>query len=347
MTGLARPLLAGVDVGGTKVAALLVDADGQLLARAVRSMVEGGRPLGIEPVVGAVEAALAAAGATADDLGAIGIGVPGGVDPEDGVVRHATNLEWVDVPLASHLERAFGAPCHVENDVRLAAAGLIGHDVAGGARSLAYVAVGTGIGAGLVLDGRLYRGERGVAGEIGHVIVDPAGPACRCGQNGCLEAIASGPAIARQAEDALTTGTQLGARRRRSAHLQGRLRRGPRRATNLRCRSRAPPVRSSPARSRTSRSRATCNGSSSAAAWRRQAPSSSIRSTPSSIACGPCRRCSPRCCRPEPSGCCPRSSMPSPGEAWLSPGGRRPNPMSKHSDPSQPAEEVVVRDVVI
>jgi glucokinase len=206
MNGPQRPLLAGVDVGGTKVAALVVDADGHPLARAVRSMIDAGQPLGVEPVIAAIEAAVSAAGATARDLAAIGVGVPGGVDHESGVVRHATNLEWIDMPLARLLEDAFGATCRVENDVRLAAAGLIGHEVAAPARSLAYVAVGTGIGAGLVLDGRLYRGERGVAGEIGHVIVDPSGPACRCGQRGCLEAIASGPAIARQAEDAIANG---------------------------------------------------------------------------------------------------------------------------------------------
>ncbi|HTC85728.1 MAG TPA: ROK family protein [Candidatus Acidoferrum sp.] len=212
MTSLERTpggsLVAGVDVGGTKVAALVVDADGATLGRAERAMTGRSGAAGIEPVLGAVRAALDAAGATDRDLSAIGVGVPGRVDPVSGVVGLATNLGWRDMPLARLVEAEFGVKCAVENDVHLAAAGLVGHDVAGGAQSLAYVAVGTGIGAGLVLDGRLHRGGRGMAGEIGHVVVEPTGVACRCGQHGCLETVASGPAVARQAAEAVAGGAE-------------------------------------------------------------------------------------------------------------------------------------------
>jgi len=211
--------LVGVDVGGTKVAAIVADADGQPLGRAVRSM--AGRPAAIEPIVDAIRAALQAARMGTSSPAAIGVGVPGRVDVGAGVVRHATNLDWFDVPLGRYLAEEFGAPCTVENDVRLAAAGLLDHVAADGARSLAYVAVGTGIGAGLVLDGRLHRGERGMAGEIGHVIVEPDGVVCPCGQRGCLETVASGPAIARRAAvaavDAAPGGTTLAARPELSA----------------------------------------------------------------------------------------------------------------------------------
>jgi glucokinase len=200
-----RTLLAGVDVGGTKVAAIVVDGDGRLVGRAVRSM--AARPVGVEPIVDAIRAALDAAGAQDSQLGAIGVGVPGRVDPDSGVVNLATNLDWDDMPVGSLLETAFGVTCQVENDVHLAAAGLLDHEAAGGARSLAYVAIGTGIGAGIVINGQLYRGARGMAGEIGHVIADPEGVLCRCGQSGCLETFASGPAIARRAAEALTHGT--------------------------------------------------------------------------------------------------------------------------------------------
>ena len=197
--------VAGVDVGGTKVAVILVAADGTTLARAVRPMTTRSAPDGIEPIVSAIRAALEAAGATAADLAAIGVGVPGRVEA-DGVVRHATNLGWHDIPLAARLAAEFGVPCAVGNDVRSAAAGLLDHEVAGGIRNLAYVAVGTGIGAGLVLDGRLHLGKRGMAGEIGHVIVEPDGATCSCGQRGCLETVASGPAIARRAAAAIAAG---------------------------------------------------------------------------------------------------------------------------------------------
>jgi glucokinase len=199
-------LVAGVDVGGTKVAALVVDRDGATLGRSVQPMTAPSGATGIEPIFDAVRAALDAAGASVRDLGAIGVGVPGRVDPDAGMVGLATNLGWRDVPLAGLVEDEFEVPCAVENDVHLAASGLVGNPAAGGSRSLAYVAVGTGIGAGLVLNGQLHRGGRGMAGEIGHVIVDPSGVACRCGQRGCLETVASGPAVARQAAEAIAAG---------------------------------------------------------------------------------------------------------------------------------------------
>jgi glucokinase len=191
-------LVAGVDVGGTKVSALVVDGSNTVRGRAVRPMA-GRSDSGVEPVVGAVRAALEAAGAAPASLAAIGIGVPGRIDAAAGVVGLATNLGWQDLPLAALIEDQLGVPTSVENDVGLAAAGLVDQPVAGGARSLAYVAIGTGIGAGLVLHGRLHRGDRGMAGEIGHVIVEPDGAECRCGQRGCLETVVSGPHIARRA----------------------------------------------------------------------------------------------------------------------------------------------------
>jgi glucokinase len=201
--------LAGVDIGGTKVAALVVDDAGQVRGRAVRPMA-GRSESGIEPIVRAVRAALDAADASQPDLRAIGVGVPGKVDSAAGIVNLASNLGWDDLPLAQLIQGEFGVPCGIANDVGLAAAGLAGHEIARGARSLAYVAVGTGIGAGLVLDGRLRQGERGMAGEIGHVVVEPDGTPCRCGQRGCLETVAAGPFIARRAELALADAAEAG-----------------------------------------------------------------------------------------------------------------------------------------
>lgn len=197
------PLLAGVDVGGTKVAALVVDARGDVVGRAVEPMTGPSTPAEVDPIIVAIRAALADAGADAADLSAIGVGVPGRVDPNAGMVLLAVNLGWRDRPLAALVEERLGVPCALENDVRAAAAGLVGRPAAAGAVSLAYVAVGTGVGAGLVLDGRLYRGVRGMAGEIGHVVIEPDGPRCACGQQGCLETVAAGPAIARMAREAI------------------------------------------------------------------------------------------------------------------------------------------------
>jgi glucokinase len=100
------------------------------------------------------------------------------------------------------ISAALGAPCSVENDVRVAAAGIHDHMAPDGPRSMAYVSVGTGIAAGIILDGHLYRGAHGMAGEIGHMVVEPDGPRCQCGSHGCLEALAAGPAIANLGEEA-------------------------------------------------------------------------------------------------------------------------------------------------
>jgi glucokinase len=199
-----RPLVAGVDVGGTKVAVLVVPPDGSVAGRTVLPM---DREAGVARIVEAVRQALTAAGAAERDLAAIGVGAPGWVDAEAGVVRLATNLGWRDLALAAALEEALGVPCGLENDVGLAAMGLVDHPLSRGARSLAYVAVGTGIGAGIVVEGERYRGRRGGAGEIGHVVAIPDGARCACGQRGCLETVAAGWGIERAARDAVASGS--------------------------------------------------------------------------------------------------------------------------------------------
>jgi len=126
---------------------------------------------------------------------ALGVGVPGRVDRESGHVTLAVNLDWHDLPLGPRLEARLGIPTVVENDVRAAALGLHRRRLFGPVESLALLAIGTGISAGVVLDGRLHRGAQGLAGEIGHAIIDPVGPVCACGNRGCFEAVAAGPAI--------------------------------------------------------------------------------------------------------------------------------------------------------
>jgi glucokinase len=167
-----------------------------------------GERASVAPIMAAIRTALASAGDGRAGLRAIAIGVPGQVRRSDGNVRSAVNLGWDGFPLGRLVSDAFGVPCAVENDVRLAAASLVGGELAGGARSLAYVAIGTGVGAGLVLSGRLYRGPRGMAGEIGHTVVDPNGHRCACGQRGCLETVVSGPSVARSAAKKLAGGTE-------------------------------------------------------------------------------------------------------------------------------------------
>ena len=188
-------LVVGVDIGGTKTAILVCDPEGAIRARTVTPTAVGAPERAADAIATLVEAALADASASAGDIAALGIGVPGRVDRETGHVSLAVNLDWHDLPLGPSLEARLGIPTVVENDVRAAALGLHRRRVFGPVESLALLVIGTGISAGVVLDGRLHRGARGLAGEIGHVIIDPAGPRCACGNTGCFEAVAAGPAI--------------------------------------------------------------------------------------------------------------------------------------------------------
>lgn len=192
----------GLDIGGTKTAALIVDEAARPLGQAIRPTDARSPELLIAGTLAAVDLALRDAGRARGDLSAAGVGIPGQVDPDDGTVAMAVNLNLREpYPLRAALERALGIPVTVENDVRAAAWGAYhwARRDRRSLRSLAYLSIGTGISAGLVLDSRLYRGSHGMAGEIGHIPLDGNGPRCACGQYGCLEVVAAGPAIAAQA----------------------------------------------------------------------------------------------------------------------------------------------------
>lgn len=193
MAPLVGARAVGLDIGGTKTHGVVLGEDGEILAQVRKSTRAGAR--GVVATAEKVFAALESA--TGERLTArVGVGVPGLVDVERGVLRHAVNLDvnGDDLPLRDLLAERLGVPVVVENDVNvaaLAAQALAGED------DVVYLSIGTGLAAGLVVDGRLRRGAHGAAGEIGHVPVDPAGEPCGCGQRGCLETIASGRAIAR------------------------------------------------------------------------------------------------------------------------------------------------------
>jgi glucokinase len=181
-----------VDVGGTKLAAGFVRADGTLTARA-----ETPTPLDVD--ADALFAALAALVATIDSTGATAVGVGCG-GPMDAGGEHVSPLNipaWRDFPLRARLAAHTGLPVRVDNDAKALALGEGWRGAAQGARDYLAMVVSTGVGGGIVLDGRLLDGDSGNAGHIGHVIVEPDGHECGCGARGCLEAEASGSAIAR------------------------------------------------------------------------------------------------------------------------------------------------------
>lgn len=198
---MTQPLVVGVDIGGTKTAILVCEPDGTVRARSIAPTAIGAPDHAADTIADQVAAALATASAGATDVSAIGVGVPGRVDRERGHVSLAVNLDWQDLPLGPRLEARLGVPVFLENDVRAAALGLHRRRLFGPVESLALLAIGTGISAGVVLDGRLHRGAHGLAGEIGHVVIDPEGARCACGNRGCFETIAAGPALARRTHD--------------------------------------------------------------------------------------------------------------------------------------------------
>ena len=194
MTGGRQAI--GLDVGGTKIAAARVAADGSILARE-RVPSPAAEPG--EILHAAVQAARAVA---TDDVEAVGIGAAGLVESATGILTFAPNLAWRGVHLIEHVGGALGLPAIADNDATVAAWGEYRFGAGRGHRHLLLVAVGTGIGGGIVTDGRIYRGAHGYAAEIGHLIVEPGGPLCGCGNLGCWEQVASGQAIQRAGREA-------------------------------------------------------------------------------------------------------------------------------------------------
>jgi glucokinase len=198
----------GLDIGGTALKGGVVAKDGSVLARHTASTdADSGPDTVIARVIEMVEALSSAAAARGLRIASIGLGVPGLVSRESGVVRAAPNLPgWKDVPLGELLHRKAGLRVTIDNDANNAALGEFIAGAGHGARDLVMLTLGTGVGSGLILDGRLWHGATGHAGEIGHMIVQPDGRVCGCGQHGCLEAYASAASTARRAEELVAAG---------------------------------------------------------------------------------------------------------------------------------------------
>jgi glucokinase len=193
-------LIAGIDLGGTKIQAALVDAEGRIHgSHRCKTLADEGPDAVIGRMVELVDGICREVGLSTRDLRAVAVGVPGAVDDRAGIVDKAPNLDWVKVPLGRRLAEALGVSRVIlDNDVRVAVLGEWAYGVGRGSQTMIGVFVGTGIGGGLVIGGKLHEGARGAAGEIGHMVLEPGGPRCGCGRRGCLEALASRTAIERE-----------------------------------------------------------------------------------------------------------------------------------------------------
>lgn len=202
-----RTYILGIDLGGTKVSAALLDRDGQIVGRA-RAKTKAWRDDEevFQTIARTGSEALENAAVHPNQLAALGIGSPGPLDPETGYIIDAVNLKLKNFPLGPRLSESFDCPAVVDNDVNAGLYGEFKQGAARGASDALGVFVGTGIGGALIVNNALYRGFSKNAGEFGHMIIKAGGPRCGCGNRGCLEALASRIAIARDLRKAIKRG---------------------------------------------------------------------------------------------------------------------------------------------
>jgi glucokinase len=201
MTETSETLVVGVDIGGTKVAAGLVNRNGDIKTQ-VRTPMVANREAGdgLAAVVSAIDLLFTHDTKARTLIGGIGICAPGPLDPNTGVVINPPNVPcWRNFPLAAEVARVYGVPVKVENDANAAALAEAYWGAGRGFRNIFYAGIGTGIGTGIVCDNRIYNGRTGAAAEGGHMSIDYHGLPCGCGKPGCIEILAAGPAIARRA----------------------------------------------------------------------------------------------------------------------------------------------------
>jgi len=208
MAETAKPdLFVGVDLGGTKILAGVFNSQLKLLQSAKLSTKSSrGFDAIVDRVARCVRDAVDEADMNLKQVRAIGIGAPGAVDPETGEVIFAPNLQWKEAPLKKELEKQLEIPVFVENDGNACALGVHELELKGRSRSLLGIFLGTGVGGGIIIDGKVYRGFNGAAGEIGHMVLQVGGPKCGCGNNGCFEALASRTALFREIQQRVKGG---------------------------------------------------------------------------------------------------------------------------------------------
>jgi glucokinase len=200
--------IIGIDVGGTKIAACLVNLQGKILT-SIRRPTEVSNPEAtLDSIAEAAKELMHANQLDPKGIEAIGFGIPGLVDAENGIGIASVNLGWKNVAVRAGLEARLGIRCVIDNDVRAGAMGEVRFGAAKGLRNLVYLNVGTGISAVILIDGKFLLGTHGLAGEIGHAVLVPDGAECKCGGRGCFEAVASGPGIAERALGKIKNGQE-------------------------------------------------------------------------------------------------------------------------------------------
>jgi glucokinase len=204
-----RPYAIGIDLGGTNIKGGLVRRDGTVVLRqSIKTEVDGGVDHVVGRIAGLINTLMTESDVDRNAVASVCVGSPGPLDSKTGVIYDAPNLHWKDVPLIDRLEPLVSMPVFVENDANAAA---FGEAWAGAARNLEctiLLTLGTGIGGGVVLNGKVWRGVTDTAAELGHMVIDYNGRPCSCGNRGCIEAYASAPAVAARMKEAIEAGRE-------------------------------------------------------------------------------------------------------------------------------------------
>jgi len=206
----ADDLILGVDLGGSKILTAVVNSRGEMLSSDESiTPAQKGHEAVIQSILESAHRALEQADVAISELTAIGIGAPGLSNPETGILFTSPNLPgWRDIPLRDIMQERLGRKTFLINDANAAALGEFYFGAARGVRNFIYITLSTGIGGGIVLDGKIYSGAIGAAGEVGHMTIDDEGPICNCGNRGCWETLASGTALAREARHWIKEGAR-------------------------------------------------------------------------------------------------------------------------------------------
>ena len=203
----SKDFVVGVDLGGTKILAGVFDEKWKCLGRAkLSTKANRGSGSVIERVARCINDAIDECDLSLKQVRGVGIGAPGASDPQTGTVLFAPNLGWENVALKKDLEKLIQTPVFIENDCNLQALGVYEKELKGKPRQVVGIFLGTGIGAGIIIDGKPYSGFNRTAGEIGHMVLEVGGPKCGCGNKGCFEALASRTAMFRRIQSAVKDG---------------------------------------------------------------------------------------------------------------------------------------------
>lgn len=194
----------GIDLGGTNIAVGVIDENLKIIGRGLRKT-NAPRPYEqvFADIIAAAEDAIRDAGITVEELASIGLGTPGSVDKAAGLITYANNLDFRNVPAAELLQSYFGRPVYIENDANAAALGECRAGAGEGCDSFVMITLGTGVGSGIIVDGKVIEGVNFAAGEMGHMVIRMDGELCSCGRRGCWESYASARALVRQTKDSM------------------------------------------------------------------------------------------------------------------------------------------------